>query len=432
MLKKKNTHSKKSYQRYDLAIIGTCGLPASYGGFETLAENLVNELASPEYSILVIGSIGYKKIFGQHWTQLILPFRANGIYSIIYDTVSLAIALKSSKLVLSLGISGGIAMPLLRLIFRESRLITHIDGLEWSRPKWNFAAKKFLRCSERFAIHSSEAFIADNQGIVDYISRDYGNRYLSRASLIAYGHNRDDIAATEVNKVELTSVSGKVKKIDATSRFMLVLCRAEPENNIELIISSFKSLNKAQKSFKEVTLLLVTNACSSDYGKYILNKYSDIPRIFFSLPLYKNTEVSFLRQHCLAYIHGHSAGGSNPSLIESMPYGRPIAALDVPFNRYTTFGTVEYFSNAQQLALIMHKILLNPVACGNKAKKYALQNYDWSLIASKYLDQFNYVNNLSSSGRRIIIKRLIMRFVNLFRRVKVLLFRTTLLKKNRN
>lgn len=398
--KKSNNHRKK----YDLAIVGTCGLPSNYGGFETLAENLVNELASPEYSILIVGSKGYKRIYEEYWMQLTLPLGANGIQSIIYDIISLIIALRSSKVVLALGISGGIVMPLLRLIYRNSRLVTHIDGLEWSRQKWGYVAKQFLCYSERLAIHSSDAFIVDNLGIADYISRNYSKRYLNRASLIAYGHNKGSIDISQVSSVELTSVSGQLMKIDTSTKFILVLCRAEAENNLDLIISAFKSINRSQKCMKGVTLLLLTNACSTNYGHYLIKKYANEHNIFFSKAVYENITVSFIRQNCLAYIHGHSAGGSNPSLIESMAYRRPIVALDVSFNRYTTFDTVDYFKDSEQLTSSIKRILLNPVI-QNEAKDLALEHYNWPTIASKYLELFNYVNTVSLSGRRLIFER---------------------------
>ena len=153
-----------------IAIIGTAGVPAAYGGFETLAEYLVRHHSKHAYkSELIVFCSGTRRTgLADHFlsARLIhIPIGANGIQSVIYDIVSLAIAIRNgSNTLLILGVSGGVFLPIIRLL-SKTKLVTNIDGIEWKREKWGALARWFLRTSEKFAVKWSHEVIADNKAI---------------------------------------------------------------------------------------------------------------------------------------------------------------------------------------------------------------------------------------------------------------------------
>lgn len=167
-----------------VSIIGTSGIPAQYGGFETLAENLVKNKADDiEYKVFCSAKL-YKKNRKKDYygTKLCyINLSANGMTSILYDLICMLLSL-SSDVMLILGVSGSLFLPLIRLLYR-GRIIINIDGIEWKREKWGLLARFFLRFSEKYAVMYSDIVIADNQGIVDYIIK----MYRREAILIEYG-----------------------------------------------------------------------------------------------------------------------------------------------------------------------------------------------------------------------------------------------------
>ena len=161
-----------------LAIIGTVGVPACYGGFETLVENLLDENEQDKNITVYCSSKSYpeKKTTYKNAQLTYIPLNANGAQSIPYDIFSLMhAAYKKSDNILLLGVSGAIFLPIFRL-FSNAKVITNIDGLEWRRAKWSNSAKKFLKFSEKIAVKYSDVIVADNKAIADYVSPKNGGK----------------------------------------------------------------------------------------------------------------------------------------------------------------------------------------------------------------------------------------------------------------
>lgn len=391
---------------YSLAIIGTCGLPAKYGGFETLASELVEHIAADKFKILVFGQKGYSPIFCSSWRQIIIPIKANGISSIPYDIVSLLLASLSSKTVLLLGVSGCVALPIFRFLFPRVKYIVHIDGLEWSRPKWSSLARWFLRVSERAAIHASDAFIVDNIGIADYVARSYGKRYIRRSFLVAYGAKSLAIADNPDPNLYLTDgATGEILRL-VDSKYLLVLARAEPENNLEMIIEAFILSGIGSQGIK---LVLVTNAFDTVHGSALLHKYSALDCLFFAVPVYDWRIVRSIRRHAMAYIHGHSAGGTNPSLVEALAAEKPIFAFDVTYNRHTTFGMVSYFKSSINLAEGLVFLREEGLEFIPELGSLVRSSYDWKIVSADYLRLITNVAESESRGVRLLFGRLFLR-----------------------
>ena len=206
-----------------VAIIGIVGLPAKYGGFETLAKYLVEYLNDKFDLTIFCSSKSYtNKLKSYRGAKLeYINLKANGIQSIPYDIFSIYKSLKIADTLLILGVSGCIFLPILR-IFSKKRIIVNIDGLEWKREKWNIFIKCFLKFSERLAVKFSDDIISDNKVIKDYIEKEYN----VESHLIAYGANY-------VLNVPITKeLIEKYPFLE--SPFAFKVCRIEPENKIHV------------------------------------------------------------------------------------------------------------------------------------------------------------------------------------------------------
>jgi len=349
----------------NICIIGIVGIPASYGGFETLAERLVD---TNESKFTVYCSKKHYQKFPKKYKAVNLvyiPFDANGVSSIIYDLLSMMHALVSGhKNFLVLGVSGAIFFPILSC-FPKVKIITNIDGIEWRREKWKGLAKTFLKFSEFLAVRFSSQVVSDNDSITNYISEEYQ----SSCKTIAYG---GDHAFRSKNNVKLDD------NFDASAPFALSICRIEPENNIHLILEAF--------SEEKLPIVFIGNWEKSSYGRALFNKYKDKINITLSKPIYCLDTLYTYRSACSVYIHGHSAGGTNPSLVEMMHFSKPIVAFDCSFNRATMEDKGNYFSSSKGLTKILGES--NILADGNDMAEIAKRRYTWKIIRKQYLELF--------------------------------------------
>lgn len=318
-----------------VAIVGIVGAPANYGGFESLAENLLDYNDHDiEYTIFCSSKAYQEKIKFYKKAKLIyLNIKANGFSSILYDGLSLLKCInKGFDIILLLGVSGVIFLPFLKP-FIKSKLICNIDGIEWKRNKWNALIKRFLKISERIAIENSDQIITDNKGIEDYVK----SQYKIMPTTIAYGAEQ-----IEVIEDYLLKRHNLLK-----DNFFFKVCRIEPENNIELILNAFSQLNNH-------SLVVVGNWNNSEFGKKMRKTFDNYSNIVLIDPIYDAYELNQLRANCKGYIHGHSAGGTNPSLVEAMSLKVPIIAFDVNYNRFTLDNNGLYFRAVEDLRHIIN------------------------------------------------------------------------------
>lgn len=352
-----------------IAIIGTAGVPAKYGGFETLAHHLVQHM-SKDYSLSVYCSSKFyeKDKRPKYWNGarlFYIPLNANGASSIIYDILSMIHALFFADILLILGVSGGVFIPFIRL-FSKKKVIVNIDGLEWRRDKWSTWVKRFLHASEKLAVRYSHIDITDNEAIKRYTSIYYKTLSVQ----IEYG-------ADHVKKVDFVK-EDKIKYPFIIKPFAFKVARIEPENNVHLILKTFAEI-------EDKTLVIVGNWDHSGYGKDLKRHYSKYKNIYLLDPIYEQYDLDILRSNCFVYIHGHSAGGTNPSLVEAMYLGLPVVAFDVNYNRATTSQKALYFKSSEELKNLINKTrLLEYRSIGLNLKGVAMRRYNWALIAVKY------------------------------------------------
>lgn len=342
-------------------VVGTVGIPACYGGFETLVQNMVDYQSEKFVYNVFCSSKNYdKKSKNKYKTASLvyLPVSANGISSVIYDILSLLVSLwRKPDVTLILGVSGCIFLPVYRL-FSSSRIITNIDGLEWRRDKWGRLAKIFLKLSERLAVRFSHLVVSDNQAIADYVRTEYG----IESKVIAYGGDHALLAGQVIPSVK--------------ANYFLALCRIEPENNVSMILEAFA--NSQQQ------LRFVGNWDASAYGRELKSRFTKYSNIEIIDPVYDIEALFELRSQCKGYVHGHSAGGTNPSLVEAMQFGMPIYVFDCNFNRYTTNNSALYFNTEVVLRQLIERHDDSAVDSGLKMKRIAIEKYQWCSIVDKY------------------------------------------------
>ncbi len=220
-----------------------------------------------------------------------------------------------------------------------------------------------MRTSEAIAVRYADVVVADNKGIQDYVKETYGKD----AALIAYG---GDHAIRNIDEAKQLEV---LKKYNVErGNYAITVCRIEPENNCHQTLEAFAKSDKR--------LIFIGNWEHSNYGKELKEKYSSVPNISIVDPVYDLDTLHCLRSNAGYYIHGHSAGGTNPSLVEAMFFGCPILCYDVVYNRETTNHEAYYWKNADELLQLLKRTDLN----GKPMVDFATTHYTWKRIAKQY------------------------------------------------
>jgi glycosyltransferase involved in cell wall biosynthesis len=367
MTDKKNKYQHMKKDR--IAIIGTVGLPAKYGGFETLTEHLVEHLSSKYDFTVYCSKKKYTKeerIATYKGAALkYIPLNANGIQSIPYDTISILLALRNSDVLLILGVAGAWILPFVRL-FTNKKIIISIDGMEWKRDKWPLLAKLYLWWSEKIAIQFSHIDISDNESIQDYTAL----RYKTLSRVIEYGAD---------HTLQVKPCRKDFRKYRFLKRnYAVKVCRIEPENNVQLVLEAFKN-------YAKMNLVIVGNWNNSKYGIALKESYKDIKNILLLDPIYNQREIDLIRSNATIYIHGHSAGGTNPSLVEAMYLSLPVIAFNVSYNKTTTENKALYFTSSENLVTHLESISeFKLQELRKEMKTVANRRYTWDVISKQY------------------------------------------------
>jgi len=354
-----------------VAIVGTMGVPGRYGGFETLAENLCRyheqRRATIDLNVYCSsrgGQLRPNRFCGARLHYL--PLQANGLSSVPYDVLGMLLAIaRGADSILLLGVSGGIFVPLLR-VFSSTRVVVNVDGIEWRREKWGPAARRFLQTSEAIAARFADVVIADNRAVAEHIESTYGRR----CEVVAYGG--DHVFAEAARAPD---------QLVLPDKFVLALSRIEPENNVEPILRAFAGGGG-------MALVYIGNWEASAFGRALRKKFASFTNIFMMDPIYDVGTLRFVRERALVYVHGHSAGGTNPSLVEIMHFGCPVVAFDCAFNRFTTDDQAFYFSDSESLRCLIAATdwHLARQSVGVRMKQLADERYKWDVVGARYFD----------------------------------------------
>ena len=354
------------------AIIGSRGIPNNYGGFEQLAEYLALGLTEAGYEVTVYNPHFHPlKTSNWHGVRRILCFDPEPVIGpaghFIYDLLCILDSRRRHfDVILQLGYTTNAVWNW--LLHKKTVIITNMDGMEWKRSKYSPPVKIFLRFSERWAVNNSHFLVSDSLVIRDYYLEKYGRD----SSFIAYG----------VNEPIRVDPAGLSKYNLGIQSYILIIARFQKDNNIEMSIQGF--LNSKTNR----TLIIVGNS-GNRYGNYLKKKYTS-DRIRFAGPVYNKAELDLFRFFCYFYIHGHSCGGTNPSLLEAMACGSKIMAHDNPFNRSVLKENGTYFNSAEEIREILDKYDgVQPQELSEKAilnQAAVFKNYSWEKIISQYKD----------------------------------------------
>lgn len=368
-----------------IVILGTVGVPASYGGFETLAENLVryHDAEHLDTSLTVYcSSKSFSSLELTYYSADLkyIPLNANGAQSVPYDIISLFSAVwNRSDVILLLGVSGAIVLPFIRLV-SSAKIVTNIDGIEWRRDKWQGVAKRFLHFSEKLAVKYSHQVIADNAVIAEYVWQYYG----IKAHTIAYGG--DHAMAVKADSIGESSLP---------ETYVLSVCRIEPENNVHIILDAFSKL-------EAYSLIMVGNWNNSEYGRTVRERYIAFKHMYLLDPIYDLGKLKTLRSQATLYVHGHSAGGTNPSLVEAMHFGTAVLAFDCSYNRSTTEDKALYFKNSTELQSVLLSLKQSNLdKVGQYMIEIAQRRYTWKIVANQYFTLFEKMFDKSGEVLRM-------------------------------
>ena len=359
-----------------VGVVGTVGVPARYGGFETLAEQLARNTDPARARLLLYGQKSAYAAderlgdFAGHRRHF-MPLSANGVQSMAHDALTMLHAALVARVdvLLVLGTSGAWALPLLRLLRPSLRIVTNIDGLEWRRDKFGTWAKRLLKTLEWFAVRSSHAVIADNAALVPIVR----GIHAIDPVLIAYGGDHVQVAATP----------GPVPQ-----GHWLAIARIEPENNSAMILQAAAAAG--------VPLIFVGNWDTNAYGRALKSQWGNTPGLTLHDPIYDQPTLARLRAGAIGYVHGHSVGGTNPSLVEALFETDRILAFDCAFNRATLDDLGAYFSSASALAAAMTAKSDGVIAF--EALQPLRNRYRWDNIASAYRNVMLGNDNSLSKG----------------------------------
>lgn len=358
-------------KKKEVAIIGIVGLPASYGGFETMV-NYLTQYQGTEYNFTVYcqKTPKHDQLETYNNSRLVyLPFNANGSQSIIYDIYSILISWFKFDTLLILGTPGSIIIPLLK-IFKKPNVIINFGGLEWKRDKWPRLAKEYLKLTEKIAMHSATTVVADNQHFCNYIKTEYKKDSV----LIEYGSNHTKkIAPT----TELIS-----KYPFLVSEYDVSLSRAQADNNLHVVLEAYKNIPSRN-------IVLISNFNKFDYGKKIKERYRKYSNLILLDAIYNLTELDTIRSNAQVYIHSHSLCGTAPSLVEAMNLELPVIAYDTETNRFSTEEKALYFKNEKDLEEILRNLTLEKTH-QTKTDMFLISNkrYKWEIISKKYASLF--------------------------------------------
>jgi glycosyltransferase involved in cell wall biosynthesis len=355
-----------------VAIVGSVGLPANYGGFETMVNYLTlqknNEI---DFTVFCQKTPKDKQLKIFNGSRLrYLPFNANGSQSIIYDITALVLSWFKYDTILVLGTPGCIILPLLN-IFKSTKTIINFGGLEWKRDKWIRPIRWYLKLTEKIAVKNASIIVADNQYFCDYIKDEYNKE----SHLIEYG---GDHTSNLRPTVELKKSYKFLNK-----RYYVSVSRAQPDNNLHLLLEAFSKT-------PDNNLVLVSNWDKFDYGIKLKKKYVNFSNIYIVEAIYNLSILDTIRSNAKAYIHSHTYCGTAPSLVEAMNLGLPIISFKVDANIKTTENKAKFFTTSNNLIKVVNSISDSEIIdLGNKMKEIAKRRYSWEIISNKYSKLIN-------------------------------------------
>ena len=375
-------------------IIGSRGLPAQYGGFETFVDQLVSHQVSPDiqYHVACLSNDQAYQHFDYKGVDCftIKAPKLGPARVIAYDMMAINYALKLIKkqgieqpIFYVLGNTiGAFVAPFARKIHKMGgRFYINPDGLEWKRAKWAKPIQAYLKYSEKIMTRHADLVISDNPGIESYIKEAYP---WSKTTYIAYG--------TDLSPTSLNSQDNKVREFyhkwqTQEKNYYLILGRFVPENNYETAIREFMA------SSTKRDLVIICNQEGNPYFEELRARtgFDQDPRVKFVGTVYDQDLLKYIRKEAFAYIHGHEVGGTNPGLLEALAHTDLNLVLGVSFNQTVAKDSAQYWTKETgNLAHLINQVdpLEDVSEWGQRAKANMKQNFTWEKIVGEYEELF--------------------------------------------
>jgi glycosyltransferase involved in cell wall biosynthesis len=356
-----------------IAILGTRGIPASYGGFETFAEQLATRLVARGHEVTVYAETGESSVQDTFYQGVRVRHKRRprwGAASVLaYDCACLWDACRGYDLVYMLGYGAAWACWWPR-VFGVPVWI-NVDGLEWARSKWGRGARLYLRCMEWVTTRAATRLIADAEAIAQRFRQTYPGG--APSSFIAYGAELVESRQVDPAVLSLWGLQAH--------RYMLVVARPEPENHILEIIQGHVLHGG------DWPLVIVGDVSGATAYQRQLKQHAS-ERVRFIGGIYDGGQLASLRVHAACYLHGHSVGGTNPSLLEALACGNWVLAHDNPFNREVARDAADYFATPGQLARSLDLVVRESDALrpqrAQRARGIVAEHYTWDGITDAY------------------------------------------------
>jgi glycosyltransferase involved in cell wall biosynthesis len=369
-----------------IAFVSVRGIPNNYGGFEQFAEYISVGLAKRGHDVTVYSPSyhPYKEneYRGVHIKHIYSPepWMGGSVGSFFYDFSSLKDALKKEHfdIIYEAGYTSIIPAFIWFNVkkIKSPIVVTNMDGLEYKRTKFNKWVQKFIHWEEKEAVKHSHYLIADNMGIHDYYKEVYGKE----SKFLAYGANIYD----DYDEKHLESLGLHPKD------YYLLIARLEPENNIRMAIEGYRhSVEYGRKP------LVIVGKTTTKHAKKLLFEYGDDPSIQFVGGIYDFNKLNSIRHFSYAYFHGHSVGGTNPSLLEAMAAGCFILAHDNIFNRAVLRENATYYGSAEEVSDLLDHIEENEVVHRQQFVDGNLEvirkEYSWNHLVDQHEAYFKWL-----------------------------------------
>ena len=382
----------------NIIIIGARGYEKNYGGWETFVTNLVNNYNDKDTKFYVPELTHNKKNKnveirnGIICPQIYVPKQGSmtmmtfAFLATLYFKKLIKKEKMKNVIMYMLGYRVG---PLFTLIRRSLKkmgvtIIINPDGIEWKRAKWNFLIKQYLKFSEKTMINASDYVVCDSKNIEKYVKEKYPKKE-GKTTFIAYGAYLKDIKDIDKKTKEFMDKHKIVKR-----EYYLIVGRFVPENNYELVIKEY------MKSSTTKDLVIVSNVEKNKFYNKLKEKtgFDKDKRIKFVGPVYDKEILVRLRKNAKGYIHGHSAGGTNPSLLEALSITDVNILYNAPYNMEVGEDACIYFSNEEgsltkALEAIEKFKIKDQNEYGLKAKNRIKEAYTWEIVVNKYKKLFN-------------------------------------------
>ncbi|MEP7360056.1 MAG: DUF1972 domain-containing protein [Chloroflexota bacterium] len=353
-----------------IAILGTRGVPARYGGFETFAEELGARLVARGHQVTVYGRDqwvlrGIKRHRGMDIKRLPAP-RSKYLETVVH-TLFAAFAVLPRRFDVIYVCNLANVPALFVLLAARKKVVLNVDGLEWQRAKWGLLGRTYYRSCAWMAAHLPVHIITDAHVIRDYWQRHYGRR----SDYFAYGTGLKPVAD-----------DGTLARLGLEpGRYVLYVSRLEPENNADLVVEAYAKVRT------DMPLALVGDApYSSDFITRLRSTAARDPRVRL-LGAHYGSEYQVLRSHAAAYVQATEVGGTHPALVEAMGFGNAICANDVPEHREVLGDAGLYYRGAPALTDALQRLIDDPLLAAQvreRAAARARELYDWDRIAAEY------------------------------------------------